>query len=218
VEALARSVIGAITMIDLDDVCITNTNRQLPAVEGGFGQAKVDVLAERVRAINPACRVEAAQEFFTETSAGRHLEPAFSFVIDAIDKVANKCVLLAACHKRGLPVITVGGAGGKRDATRLRITDLSISDHDALLKQVRRQLRQEHGFPRERGQEFGIPCVYSAEKPVYPWANGSVCDTREPSSSLTLDCASGFGTASFVTAPFGFAAAGEVVRRIALAV
>lgn len=218
VEALARSGIGAITMIDLDDVCVTNTNRQLPALEGEFGRAKVEVLEARVRSINPECRIEAVQEFFTESSAARHLEPAFSFVIDAIDKVANKCVLLVACHKRRLPVLTVGGAGGKRDGTGVQIGDLSSAYHDSLLKMVRRTLRQEYGFPLGRDHVFGIPCVYSGEKPVYPWANGSVCETREPASSLALDCASGFGTASFVTAPFGFAAAGEVVRRIALAV
>lgn len=218
VEALARSGIGAITMIDLDDVCVTNTNRQLPALEGEFGRAKVEVLEARIRSINPECRVAAMQEFFTESSAARHLEPAFTFVIDAIDKLASKCLLLAACTKRGQPVLTVGGAGGKRDATSVRTGDLSVADHDSLLKMVRRTLRQEYGFPRGRDYLFGIPCIYSGEKPVYPWANGSVCEAREPASSLALDCASGFGTASFVTAPFGFAAAGEVVRRIALAV
>jgi tRNA A37 threonylcarbamoyladenosine dehydratase len=216
VEALARSGLGAITMIDLDDVCITNTNRQLPAIEGEYGRPKVDVLADRVRAIQPDCRVVAVAEYFTEASADDHLATRFDFVVDAIDKLRNKCVLISECRRRELPVITIGGAGGKRTGAGIRIGDLAFSENDSLLKFVRRTLRQDFGFSRGSG-EFGVPCVYSAEQPVYPWADGSVCAAREPESPLALDCASGFGTAVFVTAAFGLAAAGEVVRRIALA-
>jgi tRNA A37 threonylcarbamoyladenosine dehydratase len=217
VEALARSGVGAITMIDLDDVCVTNTNRQLPALEGEYGRPKVDVLADRVRAIQPECRVHAVPEFFTAANAGELLAPRFDFVIDAIDKLSNKCLLIAECRRHGLPVLTVGAAGGKRDGTGIRIVDLAFSEKDNLLKYVRRKLRQEYGFPRDRSVEFGMPCVYSAEMPVFPGADGSVCATKQPDSPLALDCASGFGTAAFVTGPFGMAAAGEVVRRIALA-
>ncbi len=216
VEALARSGLGAITMIDLDDVCVTNTNRQLPAIEGQIGRAKVDVLAERVLAIQPECRVEAVPEFFTAASAERHLATPYDFVIDAIDKLANKCLLIASCRERGLPVVCVGGAGGKRDGTQVRVHDLAVSGKDSLLRAVRRKLRADHGFPREPTAEFGVPCVYSPEQPVFPWADGSACARPEPGSDLTLDCGSGFGTAAFVTATFGLAAAGEAVRRIAL--
>jgi tRNA A37 threonylcarbamoyladenosine dehydratase len=214
VEALARSGLGALTMIDLDDVCVTNTNRQLPALDGSFGRSKAEVLAERALAIQPECRVEAVTEFFTESSAERLLSPRFDFVVDAIDKLSNKCLLIASCHRRGIPVITVGGAGGKRDGTAVRVADLAESEKDNLLKFVRRKLRQDYGFPRELGAPFGVPCIYSPEPPVYPWANGTVCAAKERGSELTLDCASGFGTAAFVTAAFGFAAAGEVVRRL----
>ena len=218
VEALARSGVGAITMIDLDDVCVTNTNRQLHALEGQIGRPKVDVLAERVQAIQPSCRVEAVQEFFTAASAARMLEPEYHFVIDAIDQLTNKCLLIASCRERNIPVLTVGGAGGRRDGTALRVTDLGLSEQDELLRQVRRKLRRDHGFPSESKTPFGIPCVYSTEKPVFPWSNGTACATPEPGSDLKLDCASGFGTATFVTGAFGFAAAGEVVRRLALKV
>jgi tRNA A37 threonylcarbamoyladenosine dehydratase len=215
-EALARSGIGAITMVDLDDVCVTNTNRQLHAVEGQSGRPKVEVLAERVAAIHPSCSVRACYEFFTPASADRLLSAKFDFVVDAIDNVGNKCLLIASCRERGIPVIAVGGAGGKRDGTGVRVVDLAFSEQDHLLRQVRRRLRSDHGFSRDRRLPFGVACVYSAEKPVFPWANGTACATMEPDSNLTLDCATGFGTATFVTGAFGFAAAGEVVRRIAL--
>jgi tRNA A37 threonylcarbamoyladenosine dehydratase len=217
VEALARSGLGALTLIDLDDVCVTNVNRQLPALSGNIGRPKVDALAERTRLIQPECRVDAITEYFTVASAAELLATRFDFVIDAIDALSNKCLLIASCHERGIPVLTVGGAGGKRDGSAVAICDLAKSVQDDLLRYVRRKLRQDYGFPRDVNADFGVPCVYSPEKPVFPWANG-VCSTeKEPGSSLTMDCSSGFGAATFVTGAFGFAAAGEVVRRVALA-
>ena len=216
VEALARSGLGALTMIDLDDVCVTNVNRQLPALDGQIGRAKVDVLAERVRLIHPGCAVTGVTEFFTAASAARLLATRYSFVIDATDRLANKCALIVACRERGLPVLTMGGAGGKRDGTAVRVNDLAHTVQDELLRQVRRKLRRDCGFPRDVRAEFGVPCVYSPEQPVYPWADGTCAREPEPGGSLTLDCATGFGTATFVTGAFGFAAAGEVVRRLAL--
>ncbi|MEA3207252.1 MAG: tRNA threonylcarbamoyladenosine dehydratase [Chthoniobacter sp.] len=217
VEALARSGIGGITLIDLDDVCVTNVNRQLPALDGQIGRPKVDALAARVRLINPACQIDPVSEFFTTTTAARLLAPRYQFVIDATDRLTNKCALIAGCRDRGLPVITVGGAGGKRDGTAVRLADLAHSVQDEMLRQVRRKLRREYGFPRDVFADFGVPCVFSPEKPAFPWSNGTCGLEPEPGSSLALDCATGFGTASFVTGAFGFAMAGEVVRRIALA-
>jgi tRNA threonylcarbamoyladenosine dehydratase len=215
VEGLARSGIGALTLIDLDDVCVTNVNRQLPALDGNIGRPKVAALAERVRLINPACRVTTVAEFFTAESGARLLANRFDWVVDCIDRVSNKALVLAECVKRGQPVVTVGGAGGKRDATRIRSGDLGGAHGDDLLKLVRRKLRRDHGFAKGEGHDYGIPCVSSQEKPVYPWADGTCATEPEPGSSLQLDCASGFGTAVFVTAAFGFAAAGEVVKRVA---
>ena len=215
VEALARSGLGALTLIDLDDVCITNVNRQLPALDGQIGRPKIDVLADRVRLINPACLVTCLAEFVTASSAARLLEPRYDFVIDATDRLTNKCLIITGCRERGLPVLTMGGAGGKRDCTKVRVADLSHTEHDELLRQVRRKLRREMSFPRGVGEPFGIPCVYSPEVPVYPWKDGTCSAEQEPGSSLALDCASGFGAATFVTGTFGFAAAGEVVQRIA---
>jgi tRNA A37 threonylcarbamoyladenosine dehydratase len=215
VEALARSGVGAITMIDLDDVCVTNTNRQLHALEGQIGRPKVEVLAERVAAIHPGCTVDAKCEFFTASSAERLLGGGYDFVVDAIDKLSNKCLVIVGCRERGIPLLTVGGAGGRRDGTAVRVDDLAFSEQDELLRQVRRKLRRECGFPRDVQAPFGIACVYSPEKPQFPWSDGTACSTPEPGSSLKLDCATGFGTATFVTGVFGFAAAGEVVRRLA---
>jgi tRNA A37 threonylcarbamoyladenosine dehydratase len=215
VEALARSGIGALSLIDLDDVCITNVNRQLPALDGAIGRPKVEVLADRVQLINPACRMERVAQFFTASTADELLEPHFDFVVDAIDKLSNKCLLIAKSRERGLPVITVGGAGGKRDGTQVRIRDLAHTEQDELLRQVRKKLRRDYAFPRAEREEFGVPSVFSPEKPVFPWADGTCSAQAEPGSSLTLDCASGFGTATAVTGAFGFAIAGEVVQRIA---
>ena len=215
VEALARSGVGALRLIDMDDVCITKTNRQLPALDGEIGRSKVDVLADRVARIHPACEVGRVVEFVTAASAARLLDAKCDFIIDATDRLSNKCVIIATCRDLGVPVLTVGGAGGKRDGTAVRVCDLANSIQDELLKQVRRKLRRDLGFPHGNGAHFGVPCVYSAEKPVFPWTDGTCSAEPEPGSSLALDCASGFGSATFVTGAFGFAAAGEVVRRIA---
>ena len=218
VEGLARSGIGALTLIDLDDVCVTNVNRQLPALTGEIGRPKATVLAERVRLINPACRVAAVPEFFTASSAERLLETPFDCVIDAIDSVPSKALLIARARQRGFPVVTVGGAGGRREPAQVRTGDLGESSSDALLRLVRKTLRREHGFApgEQRGRmHFGIRCVWSEERQVFPWANGTCAPTPEPGSNLRLDCASGFGTAVFVTGAFGLAAAGEAVQLLA---
>ena len=130
VEALARSGVGALTMIDLDDVCVTNVNRQLPALDGQIGRPKTDVLAERVALINPACVVTSVMEFFTAASAARLLAVRYDFVIDATDKLANKCAIITGCRERGIPVLTMGGAGGKRDGTAVRVADLAQTMQD----------------------------------------------------------------------------------------
>lgn len=216
-EALARGGLGAITLIDLDEVCVSNVNRQLHALDGQIGRPKVTVLAERIQAINPSCRVEAVQEFFTATNAERLLAPAeaYAVVVDAIDSVAHKARLLAACVTRGLPTVTTGGAGGKQDGTRLRLGDLGESGGDDLLRQVRKTLRKEHGFPGGEGHRYGIRAVWSTEPPVYPWADGTCAAMLEPGAiGLRLDCAAGLGAAVWVTAAFGFAAAQEAVRLI----
>lgn len=213
-EALARSGVGAITLIDLDDVCVTNVNRQLPALDGEVGRPKVVVLAERIRRINPGCRVEALTEFFTTSSATSHLKPDYAAVVDAIDDVGNKALLIACCRERGLFCVTAGGAGGKRDGTRLETGDLGVSGGDDLLRQVRKTLRKTHGFEGGANQAYGVRAVWSRERPVFPWTDGTCAASPEPGTNLRLDCASGFGTAVFVTAAFGLVLAQEVVNHV----
>jgi tRNA A37 threonylcarbamoyladenosine dehydratase len=218
VEGLARSGVGALTLVDLDEVCVTNVNRQLPALEGTVGRTKVSVLAERVRLINPGCRVEAVEEFFTASSAERLLATKFDFVVDAIDAMSKKALLIAESTLRGLPCVTVGGAGGKRDATQVRAGDLGEAEGDELLRQVRKKLRRDHGFARgeQRGKmHWGVRAVWSGEAQVFPWADGSCGAEPEPGSNLKMDCETGFGSGVWVTGVFGLAVVGEVVRGIA---
>ena len=217
VEALARSGIGRLTLIDMDDVCVTNTNRQLPAIEGTVGCPKVEVLAERVARIYPGCVVRAIPEFFLESSAERLLSPEvpYDWIVDAVDKASVKTLLISKAKERGIGVVTVGGAGGRRDGTQVRASDLGSTVGDVLLKQVRRALRREYGWSKGGGDCWGVPAVYSAEPQMYPQRDGTVCCTPEPGDNLRMDCASGYGAACFVTAAFGMAAAGEVVRKLA---
>lgn len=219
VEALARSGIGRLTIIDMDDVCITNTNRQLPALSHTIGLPKVQVLAARVAEIHPECKMEAVSEFLTAGNAERLLAADYDFIVDAVDSTAIKALIIAQCRQRKVPVVVSGSAGGRRDPTQVRLADLGQAGADPLLQQVRRRLRQDHGFaksPDGKPMVWDVPCVYSTEKPIYPWADGTCSLEREGGSDtgLRLDCAAGFGAATFVTGTFGFVLAAEVVRQI----
>jgi len=214
VEALARSGIGTLTLVDLDDVCISNVNRQLHAVTGEFGKPKVEVMAARVRLINPDCVVHAQQLLFTASTAEAILATKYDCVLDAIDQTRMKALLIARCRSRKLPIVTTGGAGGRRDPTAIRVDDLARSTHDGLLAATRKLLRDEHGFPREPKTTFGVDCVFSPEPQVFPTRDGGVCEQPEPGTRLRLDCRSGYGTATFVTGAFGFAAAAQAVKRL----
>jgi len=216
VEALARSGIGALTLVDMDEVCLSNVNRQIHAMDGTVGRSKASVLAERVQQIAPECRVLCEEVFFTEASMERLLAPGYDYIVDAIDTTKHKCLLIAEARKRGLRLITCGGAGGCIDPSRIKIQDLARTINDPLLQQVRKKLRREYGFPKLARQKFRIDCVYSDELPVFPQADGSVACEREPGTDYRLNCDAGFGSATFVTGTVGFFLAAEVVRRIAL--
>lgn len=212
VEALARTGVGQLTLVDLDDVCISNVNRQLHAVTGEFGKPKVEVIATRVALINPDARVHAEQKFFAPATAAEILAAKFDVVLDAIDDTAMKALLIARCCEQKIPIVTTGGAGGRRDPTALQLADLAHTTHDGLLANVRKVLRSEYHFPRDPKAKFGVPCVFSPEPQVFPASDGSVCPTPEPGAKLRLDCKSGYGTATFVTGAFGFAAAAAAVN------
>lgn len=213
VEALARSGVGRLTLIDQDDICITNTNRQLPALEGEIGRPKVVALAERVRRINPCLEVNPVAEFFLESTSERLLAPGYDWIVDAVDRMSIKSLLLARARERSLRVLTVGGAGGRLDPTQIRCALLSVSGGDALLRQVRRKLRRD--FHWENHDLEAVPAIFSAEPQRFPTPEGTICLSREEAQdNLRMDCASGYGAATYVTGTFGFIAASEIVRRL----
>ena len=210
-EALARSGVGALTLVDMDDVCESNFNRQIHATEGEIGRPKVDAMARRIGQINPGCKVAPEQRFFSSSTSASILEPGFDCVVDAIDSLRNKILLIQEC-RTAYSVDCVGGAAA-RVINPVRIEDLSRTEQDPLIQKLRKELRRKHGFPRDLRRKFGIPCVYSDEPSRAP----EVCASPEGETSLKLDCASGFGTACFVTGAFGFAMASWVVRWLAQA-
>lgn len=218
-ESLARSGIGHITLVDMDEVCITNTNRQIHALDGTVGQLKTSVMAERIRKIHPGCEVDEVPRFFHAASAGEILHGGFDAVIDAIDDTRNKCLLLAECRRMGCVTVTCGGAGGRRDPGRVRVADLAYSGKDGLLHQVRKRLRQQHGFAPvpmgSRPEPMGIDAVFSDEPQVFIQCDGEVSAVRPEGEVGRLNCAGGLGAATHVTAVFGLVAAGQVLLRLA---
>jgi len=214
-EALARSGVGRITLVDQDEVCITNVNRQLHALDADIGRPKVEVMAERVRSINPQCDVQARSQFFLKKTADEILALGFDAVVDAIDNLPNKALLLSLCSRRNIPIVCSGGAGGRIDPGCIQVADLAKTHGDPLLASLRKKLRADFGFPKNPKRKFRIPCVFSAEPLKFPWKDGRICSSREDDGeSMRLNCESGFGTASFVTGSFGFRLAGLVVKSL----
>lgn len=210
-EALARSGIGSITLVDLDEICVSNLNRQVHAVQDTVGRPKVDAMKDRILAIDPGIKVHPVQAFFTGRSSDDLLDGSFSLVVDAIDSVPNKTLLLAACRARRLPVVSSGAAGGRLDPTRIRTADLNSVTHDRLLGEVRRQLRQKHQLPNPPDQ-VGIQCVYSTE-PVT--VRSCESEGRPSNPGPRLDCNGTLGSAVHVTGVFGLVAAATVIRSLA---
>jgi tRNA A37 threonylcarbamoyladenosine dehydratase len=207
-EGLARSGIGTITLMDLDDICLTNTNRQIHALEETIGQSKIRAMATRLRSINPDILVHELHAFYSESTSEAFFAHPFSVIVDAIDSVRQKAHLLAMARERKRPIVTIGGAGGRIDPTRIKAADLSRSEGDRLLMLVRKKLRTDYRFPRVGKGKFKIPCVYSDETPRFPWADGSVCEAREPGTPGGLNCDAGLGSATQVTASMAFFATG----------
>ena len=213
-EALARSGAGHLTLVDLDSICVTNTNRQIHALEGEIGRNKVDAMARRISLINPEAEVIPVAEFFSESSSDRLLEPNYNLIVEAIDSIRPKCFLIAECRKKGIPLVVSGAAGGKSDPTRVSRADLAFATNDRLLKRARKILRRQFDFPpQELREPFGIPAVFSEENARFPWSDGTVREEPEKGgASAKLDCDSGFGTVTQVAGAMGFACAAEAIR------
>lgn len=208
-EALARNAIGNMTLIDLDNIAESNVNRQLHAVDGAFGKAKVTAMAERIHSINPDCKVTQIEDFITAENSATLLAADYDIVLDAIDDAKAKVAIAAYCRANQLPLVMTGGAGGRLDPTRIQSTDLARVTGDRLLAKVRNQLRRDHGFPKGEKTKLGIPCIYSDEPVQKPISEN--CETDNALSGL--NCA-GYGSSVCVTAPFGMAAAALVLNLV----
>jgi len=202
-EALARSGVAALVLIDLDHVAESNVNRQVQALGRTLGQAKVLALRERIADIHPGCEVAAVEEFVDERNWPALLPPGVDAVVDACDQVRAKAAMAAWARARGRAFVAVGAAGGKRQAQRVDVADLAEVTHDPLLASLRQRLRREHGAARQG--RIGLRCVYSREAVAAP---AGACATDG-----TLNCA-GYGSSVTVTATFGLVAAGEAIAQL----
>jgi tRNA A37 threonylcarbamoyladenosine dehydratase len=217
-EALARSGVGRLTLIDADEVCVSNTNRQLHALDGEYGKSKVGVIAARLRAINPAIMIDAIERFLTPSTLDELLDRGYDIVLDACDAFRVKLEAIAWCRRRKLAMVSVGSAGGRTDPTQIRVRDLSRTEHDAMFSLIRKKLRQDFNFPRNPDRYFGVSAVYSLQNVQYPQPDGTVCGTRPPgvagADALNLACGGGLGAATHVTGAFAFAAVAKVMEKL----
>ncbi|MDR2219699.1 MAG: tRNA threonylcarbamoyladenosine dehydratase [Methylobacillus sp.] len=211
-ESLARSAVGRITLIDLDHIAESNTNRQIHALGDEYGKAKVSAMAQRISAINPACEVMEIEDFISEENLEALLGRGYDFVADAIDNAKVKAAMIHWCRRRKIKIITSGGAGGRIDPAKIMLDDLTRAVQDPLLSRTRLLLRREYGFPRDPKKKFGVECVFSSE-PLKKPQNDAACDMTD--QALTgLNCA-GFGAVMTVTASFGLIMTARILRRIA---
>jgi len=183
VEALARSGVGKITMIDMDDICVTNINRQIHALTGNIGQLKTEVMQQRVKLINPECDINVVDDFISAENLSQYLRAEYDYVIDAIDNVKTKAALIAYCKRHKIKIITVGGAGGQTDPSQIQIADLSRTIQDPLLAKVRSVLRKDYHFTQNPKRKFSIEAVFSTQPLIFPQM-GENC-----SASATMNCA-----------------------------
>jgi len=221
-EALARTAIGNLVLVDFDLVCVTNTNRQLHAMRGNIGRPKVEVMAERLRLIHPTATVEARVEFYSAETGEALLGTSPDYVVDAIDNLTAKAHLVANCRRRGIPVVSAMGAAARIDPTRVKVDDLARTHHDPFAHHFREILRQKHGWQFKATRPTGVACVFSDEKPITPDAlaydhdEGFQCVCPQSDNGLhTCEKRARIdGSAAWVTGTFGLVAASVVVREL----
>jgi len=213
VEALARSGVGRLTFIDGDTVDTSNANRQLHTLTDTIDASKVEVMAGRVKQINPECEVNAVHEYLSMKNLFGYLADDYDYVIDALDSIKFKSNMIAHCKRNKIPIIATGGAGGQNDPTMIQVADLSKTFNDPLAAKVRSTLRKEFGFSRNPKRSFGVECVFSSQQQVYPKEDGTVSHEKPGIHGVSLDCRFGYGSASFVTGTFGFIAASRAMNK-----
>lgn len=211
-EALARMGIGAITLVDLDDVCVTNINRQIQALTSTVGASKCTLLSERIHDINPQCKVRSIGKFFTHSTMEEILSHPYDVIIDAIDDNAHKTLLIGECYARSIPVVTVGSGGNRTDHTSIVVQDLARTEYDPLLQIVRKRLRQRFKFPKGGSRKFNIPCVYAPLQRLEPRVVRNACTSSDKTSRKS--CNDGLGSSVVMTGVMGLMAVGEVVRMV----
>lgn len=213
-ETAARSGIGKITLIDHDDIDIANTNRQIHTLVDTIGASKVEVLRARILQINPECDCHAIDDLVTRANLEKFKFDQYDYVIDAIDQVRHKVSLVHYCRRNKIPFISIGGAGGLTDPTKIEVSDLTQTYNDPLLAKLRSSLRQQIGYSRNPKRRYAIDCVFSTEQAVYPAANGKVSYVKSGQRErTTLDCATGIGSFVGVTACFGFTAMAHAIKK-----
>jgi len=214
VEALARNAIGKLTLIDMDVIAESNINRQLPALSTTLGRDKTTVMKERVLNINEACKVRTIDDFLTEENISQLIDENADYVIDCIDNSRIKAALIAWCKRNKLPIITIGGAGGQIDPEKIKVADLSRTEHDPLLSKTRKLLRQQYNFATNPKRRFGVACAFSTEHLRYPSDGGKTTQDKPGDKSTNLSCAGGIGSSVMVTATFGFVTVAFVLKKI----
>ncbi len=222
-EALARSGVGGLTLIDMDHVAESNVNRQVHALTQTLGQAKIEAMGERIRGINAGCALNLVDDFLTPENVSQILTASIDYVLDCTDQVPAKIAMVLQARARKQPLLVCGGAGGKTNMLALRAGDLSESTHDALLGRMRNMLRREHGFARagtdtgklkKRVPKMGVRVLWLDQPTILPsaWKEGGTGELSEvPLQGLA--CA-GYGSSVTVTASMGFAAAAEAINSI----
>ncbi|WP_390593177.1 tRNA cyclic N6-threonylcarbamoyladenosine(37) synthase TcdA [Simiduia litorea] len=213
-EALARTGIGQITLIDMDEVCVTNTNRQLHTLASTVGQPKSAVIAERLRGINPDINVQIIDDFIEPENVAELLNNHQDVVIDCIDSAHVKAAVIGYCKRIKLTVITVGSSGGKRDPRQITSLDLAKTTNDPLLARTRNNLRRNYNFSRNPKRNFSIEAIYSTEQLKFPTPDGGICENKSAlGAEVKLDCGGGLGAVTMVTASFGFIACSRAIER-----
>jgi tRNA A37 threonylcarbamoyladenosine dehydratase len=214
-EALIRSGVNTLSLIDLDDISISNTNRQIHALNSSIGGAKVEVMRSRLLDINEEAKVHCIEDFITEENVYDLINSDFDVVIDATDSVKAKAAMVACCKRKKIKIICIGGAGGQINPLEIKKADLAKTIQDPLLAKVRSELRRNYNFSKNLKRNFGVACIYSTEQLVYPLENGEVSHTKTQSQGASkMDCATGFGSFVGVTASFAMAAVSETLSYI----
>lgn len=213
VEALARSAVGEITLIDFDTIETSNINRQIHALSNTIDEKKCSSMQERVKQINPSCKVNVIDDFITLENMSDYLERDYDYVVDAIDSIKFKAGLIYYCKRNKIPVITTGGAGGLTDPSVIQVADLSKTYNDALAAKVRSTLRDQYNFTKNTKRSFRVDCVFSSQQQLYPKEDGTVSHGKPGIHGVSLDCRFGYGAASFVTGTFGFIAAAHLIKK-----